>query len=637
MVKVKKTIVSILLVLVLFATACSNQKTADVEFTPGTYTGEAKGMGGNLTVEVVLEKNSIAEVNVTEHNETPGISDPALENVPKNIVAYQSLDVDTVAGATVTSGAILAAVEMALKESGADVQALKKSVKKNEGSDELIQKTADVVIIGGGGSGLSAAVSALRNDASVIILEKMPTLGGSTIMAGGQYNAVDKARQEKNTMRPELVKVIESYTTQKAVNKTHQRLMDELAAQIKEYKETGSTYVFDSPQLHALQSFKGGDQKGNLELIETLTLGAEESIGWLEELGVEFQDHVGTVTGALWQRTHQFVKPLVTGPIDAYVEFIEKSGDQAEIMLETRAYEIIMKDGRAVGVKARQNNHEVAVTANKGVIIATGGFARNQELISKYNVHWDNLSNLNSTNSVSATGDGILMAEAVNANLVGMEYIQLLPVGNPTTGGMSGNISINAANQLFVNNKGERFVAEDARRDTLTKGLLAQPDQAMWILHDAHEYTSEDVKNDFNEPIGQLVENGLAVKGETIEELAKNMGVDPAALVKTVDTYNMAVQGKIADPVGKKLMQDTFDKPPFYAAIRVPTIHHTMGGIEINKNAQVIDKNGKVIKGLYAAGEVTGGTHGANRLGGNAIPDTVVFGRIAGKSAALEM
>lgn len=634
----KKKVLSILLlfVVLLSVVACTSEPKEDVagRFTPGTYVGEAVGHGDKLELEVVVDENDILEVNIKKHNETDGIADPALERIPKEIVEYQSLNVDTVSGATVTSDAILEASKIALEKSGVDINELLKDVERKEDDKETVEKTVDVIVIGGGGSGLAAAVSALEEDASVLVLEKMSALGGSTIIAGGQYNAVDKERQENHTMRPELINELETFTKDEAKNDIHQRLMDELSEQIEEYKESGSTVVFDSPQLHALQSYRGGDQVGNLELIEEFAYGAEESIDWLEQLGVDFHDEIGTVTGALWQRTHQFVKPLVTGPIEAYVEYIESKEDKAEIMLETTVKDIIMEDGKAVGVNAVQGNKEIIVKANRGVIIATGGFARNSELVTKYNKHWDDISGLNSTNSVSATGDGILMAEDIGANLIGMEYIQLLPVGHPEKGGMEGNISINAANQLFINKKGERFVAEDSRRDTLTEALLDQEDQTMWILHDAHEYYDEDVKNDFNESIGQLVENGTAVKGNTIEELAEQMNVDPKILKETVDAYNKAVKGETTDSLGKNLMEEPFDKAPFYASVRVPTIHHTMGGIEINTDTQVIDTSGNVIPGLYAAGEVTGGIHGANRLGGNAIPDTVIFGKIAGKSAA---
>ncbi len=599
-------------------------------------TGEGNGLNGPILVEVTASQDEITEVVIKDHNESPGISDPAIEQIPEKIVASQSLKVDTVAGATYTSEGILEAVENALAEGGIDTEAFMIDQTAEEGEGETIELTYDVVVIGGGGAGLAAAVGALQNDSSVIVLEKMPTVGGSTIMAGGQYNAVDDLRQQAIEMRSDVFDSVHSYYEEEARNDLHHELMDTLKTQVEEYEAAGSTYTFDSPELHALQAYRGGDYVGDLELIYTLAKGAEESIGWLESLGVEFQDKVATVTGALWPRTHQFVKPLVTGPIDAYMEYIDSKGDQAKIMFETRAYELIMDGDAVVGVKAKQGNNEVVAMANNGVVIATGGFARNEELIAEYDSHWGGLDGLGSTNSVSATGDGIEMAQAVNASLVGMEWIQLLPVGDPVTGGMQGNISINAANQLFINNEGNRFVAEDERRDVLTQALMEQPDKVMWILHDAHEYYDETVKNDFNEEIGQLVEAGTVQVSDTIEGLAEEIGVSPENLKATVDTYNQAVAGEVQDPMNKTLLQDAFDKPPYYASKRVPTIHHTMGGIEITPLGQVVDTDGNIIKGLYAAGEVTGGIHGANRLGGNAVPDTVVFGRIAGESAALQ-
>ena len=599
----------------------------------GKYIGEAEGLNGPIKVEVELDEKEIKAIEILDHKETEGIADGAIENIPKRIVENQSIKIDTISGATYTSKGILEAVEKALKEAGADIEQFMKDSEADDKEGETIDKEADVAIIGAGGAGLAAAVSALENDAKVIILDKMPSVGGSTIIAGGQYNAVDAKRQGAQKMRPELIKELESYVNEEPVNETHKRLIEELKVQIEDYKKSGEDYIFDSPQLHALQAFKGGDQVGNLDLIEELTRGAEKSVAWLEKHGVEFRDEIATVTGALWPRTHQFVKPLVTGPIDAYKEFIKSKDDKAELMLETTAKELIIEDGKVVGVKAEQGKDKINIKA-KSVVIATGGFARNPELIEKYDSHWGGLEKLGSTNSVSATGDGIVMAFEAKAKLTGMEYIQLLPVGDPVTGGMQGNISINAANQLFVNIEGNRFVAEDERRDVLTKGLMEQPEKTMFILHDAHEYTDESVKNDFNEAIGDLVKAGTVVKGETIEELAKNMGVDANNLKKTVDEYNQAVAGKTKDKFGKKLLEDPFDKAPFYASKRVPTIHHTMGGLEIDRQARVIGENGKPIVGLYAAGEVTGGIHGANRLGGNAIPETVVFGNIAGESAA---
>lgn len=641
--KAKKLLAGLLSLSILFASACGNKDVGpkeeakteeDSTSKSGKFEGKGEGLNGDVKVEITYEDGEIKDVSVVDHKETEGIADPALKQIPEKIVKEQKINVDTISGATYTSKAIIDAVKKALEAAGANTDDFMKESKEANKDGETIEKEYDVVVIGGGGSGLAATVAALEEGASVLVLEKMPTVGGSTIIAGGQYNAVDKKRQDKMPMRKDTFESVKSYYEEEAKNDLHQELMDKLKEQVAEYEKSGMENTFDSVELHALQTYRGGDYVGDLNLIYQFTKGAEESIGILEGLGVDFVDEVFTVTGALWPRTHQFVKPLTTGPIEAYMEYIGKAGDKAEIIYEAKAENLIVEDGRVVGVEAKQGNDKIIAKAKKGVVMATGGFARNKDLVKKYGIHWEGLEKLGSTNAVSATGDGIIMGEEVGANLVGMEWIQLLPVGDPKTGGMQGNISINAANQLFVNNQGKRFVAEDQRRDVLTQGLMEQDGKEMWILHDAHEYTDETVKNDFNEEIGELVKKGVAVKGDTKEELAEAMGAPVENLKATVDDYNKVVAGEKEDDFGKKLLQDSFDKGPFYASRRVPTIHHTMGGLQINEACQVIDKDGKIIPGLYAAGEVTGGIHGSNRLGGNAIPDTVVNGRIAGKSAA---
>ena len=284
---------------------------------------------------------------------------------------------------------------------------------------------------------------------------------------------------------------------------------------------------------------------------------------------------------------------------------------------------------------AEGKNGKVTLNATKGVVLATGGFGANVEMRNKYNTElWPDLTDVKTTNHTGATGDGIVMAEAVNAKLVGMEYIQLLPMGDPVTGSLSGNIEQGVQNRIFVNKEGERFVDEGARRDTMTKALMEQTDSYMWVIVDKNSYPTGDTKNNFNESIDDLVKAGRAFKADTLEDLAKQIGVDPVAFVKSVETFNKAVDGTAKDEFGRTLFDKKIDTAPFYAGARVPTVHHTMGGVSINADAQVIDPNGKVIKGLYAAGEVTGGLHGTNRLGGNALADINVFGKIAGKNAA---
>lgn len=349
---------------------------------------------------------------------------------------------------------------------------------------------------------------------------------------------------------------------------------------------------------------------------------------------MEFQDKVFTVLGGLWPRAHAPVKPLGTGFIETFMDYINKNNTEMEVLVNTQATELIMEAGKVTGVKAKSPDGEVIVKANNGVVIASGGFAGNVEMRDKYNKNWPSLTNLKTTNHPGATGDGLIMAEAVGANLIDMEQLQLLPMGDPNTGSLSGNIEQGVENRIFVNKDGNRFVDEGARRDVMTKALFEQEDTFMWVVLDSHSYPTGDVRNHFNESIDELVTEGRAFKADTLEDLAEQIGVNPENLVKAVNEFNKCVETKTPDEFGRTLYEFKIDQAPFYAGARVPTVHHTMGGIQINTEARVLDKNGNIIPGLFAAGEVTGGIHGTNRLGGNALADINVFGKIAGENAA---
>lgn len=559
-------------------------------FKPGKYTGEGNGIHGKIQVEVTVDKNKILSVNVLKHSETAGVSDIAITQTTADIVKYQTLAVDAVAGASTTSTGIVAAVKQALVKAGADIANFQKKPEKTI-STKTIEKKADVVIIGAGGAGLSAAISAQQNGATVLVIEKMPKVGGNTIISGAAFNAVDPKRQKAQGIE-------------------------------------------DSIEKHYTQTYEGGDKKGNPKLIRTLVENAPATLTWLEGLGMEFKPEIFTVLGGLWPRAHAPVKPLGTGFIETYMNYIGKNKDKITVLVNTKATEIIMENGKAVGVKAVGPDGNIIATATKGVIVASGGFGANVEMRDKYNTKWSKLTNIKTTNQTGATGDGYVMAEKVGANLIGMEDIQLLPMGDPKTGSLSGNIEQGVENRIFVNEDGNRFVDEGGRRDVMTKALFEQKDASMWVILDKHSYPTGDIKNHFNESIDELVAQGRAYKANTLEELAKQIGVDPANLTKSVIVFNKAAETKVPDIFGRKLFANKIDTAPFYAGARVPTVHHTMGGIEINTNAQAIDKNGKIIPGLYAAGETTGGIHGTNRLGGNALADINVFGKIAGKNAA---
>ncbi len=563
-------------------------------YTPGIYTAAAKGNNGDVKVEVEVSATEIVSVKVVEHQETPGISDKAIAELPAAIVAVQGLGVDTVSGATFTSKAILEAVAACMAQAGADVEALKavSGAKTEQAADETLE--ADVIVIGAGGAGMAAAVQANQNGASVIVIEKQASIGGNTILSGGAFNAVKDGSEEA--------------------------IANE-----------------DSVEKHYEQTIKGGDNEGDPELVRTMVENAYDGLEWLKSMGMEFKEGVFTVTGGLWPRAHKPVDPVGTGFFKTYQKYVDEH-ENIEILLNTKASDLIMDAGRVTGVIATgETGNTITLNAKKAVILATGGFAKNVEMRMKYDTIWGNLDEtVQSTNHSGATGDGIVMAQTVGAELVQMGYVQLLPLGDPETGSLSGNIELDVERRIFINTNGDRFVNEGGRRDDMTKALFEQPDHMMWIVLDSHCYPTGEEKNNFNESINQLVAEGRAFKGETIEELASAINVPAENLQKALDDFNAHVKSKEPDAFGRTLYSDPIDKGPFYAAARVPTVHHTMGGVKINKEAQVINAGGEIIPGLYAAGEVTGGIHGKNRLGGNALADILVFGRIAGKNAAAE-
>lgn len=559
----------------------------------GAIVGEAKALNGQpLKLGVSFDGSKISEIQILKMSETKWVGDAAVVQVIDDVVKYQSVNVDTMSGATISSKAAIEAVTNAIKLKGLDPADYQKKPVKAATLTKAVEMKSDVVIIGAGGAGLAAAVSANQNGAKVIVFEKMARIGGNTVISGAAYNAVDPKRQ----------------------------------------KAAG---VEDSLDKFYTQMYEGGDKKAKPELVKTFVENAYPALEWLEGLGMPFRDSVFTVLGALWPRSHQPADPVGTGYFNTYMRYINEHKDQVQIYLNTEVTDIIKENGRVVGVKAKNSDGIITAYAAKGVIDAAGGFGANIEMRNKYNKIWPDLTNIGTTNHPGATGDGMVMAEKAGANLIDMKEIQLLPMGDPVTGSLSGNIEQGVENRIFVNNSGNRFVDEGARRDVMTNALFKQQDSFMWVIVDKHSYPTGETRNNFNESIDQLIAEGRAYKADTIEDLAKQIGVDPKNLKDAVDTFNKAVDKSITDEFGRKLFKDKLDTPPYYAGARKPTVHHTMGGVEINTSAQVLDKDGKVIPGFYAAGEVTGGIHGGNRLGGNAVPDTVIFGKIAGESAAL--
>lgn len=609
-------------------------EVSNATYSPGTYESEAEGYKDIIKVKVDFDEDEITNIEVVENSESSGIGTVPLEYIPEKIVENQSLGVDKVSGATVTSNALLMAVKDAVKQAGGDVKALEdKEVTRNT---EPINDEADVVVVGGGGAGLSAAVSAASEGKSVILVEKAPGLGGNTVRAGGPYNIPDEARQKNLEKASESsMEKIKELTKKEAKNDRHQELMDQLAKEIEEYENDQSKdYLFDSNALHILQTYDGGDYVADLSLIEEMVDNGFDTLNWLSENGVEWKEEVTAATGALWSRSHTPVNATGTDYIVANKKKADELG--VKFYMNTKAEEIIMEDGRAVGIKGKNEDAPVEIKA-KSVILTTGGFGANKEMVNEYDSSIPDT--ILTTNSPNITGDGLVMAKEAGAALRDMTEIQIHPLGDPITGGLEGSVRGPGVESYYlINNDGKRFIAEDKRRDEMTAAEFAQADGEVYLITSQNSGAINDEGiTYFAMDVDKLIEQNRVFKADTIEELAEKIGVDPQNLKETHDKFNTMVENGEDEEFGRTVFGQKLDQGPFYASPRIPTVHHTMGGVSIDTDAHVLDEDGNPIPGLYAAGEITGGIHGGNRLGGNALLDIHVFGRIAGTNAANEI
>lgn len=615
---------------------CLNQaqgkKAAPLALKNGTFEGKAYGNNGWLTVEVTIKDNKITDIKTPGQRETKYLGDTAIREIGKDVLQYQTLNVDNIAGATVTSTALKTAIAQAIEKAGGDIAAFQKPVpEKIKKVAGITKGSADLIIVGAGGAGLSAAVTAkdlgVKN---VLVLEKMPVVGGNTLRCASAFNAADPDRQKALPMTETLKDAVVKAISEKPVSEEHAKLMADVKAKYEAYLKSGSKTLFDCPEWHALQTYNGGDKVGQIPLIRQYSNNVLDTLHWMQSKGSPVMDRVSQGAGALWQRTHQLDAPAGLGLIDPLYQAAVKQG--VNFKLGMRVQDLILNDkGRVIGVTATDKvGNKYEFTSKDGVILATGGYSQNKEMRQKSAPHLT--SEMVSTNQPGTTGDGIIIATRHGADTTGMNYVQVYPLATPGTGALQGRARKMSGldDVIDVNKNGERFVKEDARRDEFVAAIKKQPGGVVYDIND-----SSIVKplNSFNEDVETLVSIGRIYKADSLADLAKQLGMPADKLEATVAEFNKMVEAKKDPKFGRKLFDRPIVKPPFYATPRAPSIHHTMGGLQISTNAQVLDKNGKPIPGLYAAGEVTGGIHGSNRLGGNATADVLTFGRIAAKSA----
>ena len=589
---------SLILVIVLTLLSCNNNakndtvKQNDVKeknelnkssnSTGTVYKGTAMGYNDLINVDVTLDDGKILDVKVTSHNETPGIGgelkdidgkivtnggEAPITLIPRLMVENNSINIDTVTGATVTCYGIEHAVADAMVKANIRVDAISSATEEKrddanvsniELTDEEKKKlekyvervnfdiknedtTTDVVIIGGGGEGLTAAISAAKNGANVIIVEKNGEIGGNTLVCGAIYNAPDSELQKKlPMMSEEKIAVIEKALNETPINDEHKKLQDKVRTELEEFKTLnnkldGGAGVFDSESWFALQTYNGGDKIGNLSLIETFANNAFKTLELLKGMGFKIYDSISQGAGALWERTHTSAMPMGTGIISTLLNEVKKH-DNIKVLTYVEAKEIITNENKeVVGVKCiDKNKNEFTISTNRGVVIATGGFSANKAMLNKYNTKWKDLDNATTTNrETSSTGAGIEMGLNAGADTVDMSQIQLLYLGNVKNGKLTRypKRDVNAVDEIiFINKEGKRFVNEGDRRDVISESILNIDENLFYILEsgDGDDYVSI-YGNDFESADGfslkYLVDNEYIYVGDTLEELCEKINV----------------------------------------------------------------------------------------------------------------
>ncbi|MCZ3621986.1 flavocytochrome c [Lactobacillus mulieris] len=611
----------------------------------GKYQVRAKGHGTSfMPMEVTLSDNKIEKIEVDAQGETKGVADEVFHRLPEEIVKNQTLNVDAVSGATISSHGVIDGISQAIDEAGGDSNEWKKRPKPSSHKQADSELTADVLIIGAGGAGLSAAARAIEFGKKVIILEKYPQIGGNTARAGGPMNAAEPNWQKNFKCLPgekeTLKQLIEMPISE--IDEEYQADFKKLQKQIQKYLDSDANYLFDSVLLHEIQTYLGGkrvDLKGHeihgkYELVTTLVNNVLDSVKWLEKLGVKFdKDNVTMPVGALWRRGHKPVEPMGYAFIHVLGDWVKVHG--GKILTETKAEDLLISDGKVKGAIAKRSDGSQVTVHTKATVLTAGGFGANTQMCQKYNTYWKEIADdIATTNSPAITGDGIKLGLAAGAGLVGMGFIQLMPVSDPVTGELFTGLQTPPENYIMVNQKGERFVNEYAERDTLASAAIAQGGLFYLIADDK---IKETAYNTSQEAIDAQIKAGTLYKANTLEELAKETGMNPTTLVNSIKKYNSYVEQGHDPEFGKSVFNLKCEKAPFYATPRKPAIHHTMGGLVIDTKAHVLNDDNKIIQGLYSAGENAGGLHAGNRLGGNSLADIFTFGRIAAETIADEI
>ena len=613
----------------LFGYGCGakSASTSSDAGVSGDFTGTAKGFGGDGSVTLTLTDGAITGCTAEGKDETEGVGSQAIAKMPGEIAESGSIAVDGVSGATVTSTAIKEAAAAALTAAGLNPDDYKTAVEKDAAAEDSTVD-ADVVVVGAGGAGMTAAITAAGEGKSVVVLESQSMVGGNSVRATGGMNAAKTVYQDENEFGEAagVEKTLKTAAEKYADNETITALAKTVSEQWAAYQANPTGY-FDSVELMELDTMIGGKGINDPELVETLCANSADAIDWLDEHGITLHN-VSSFGGASVKRIHRPVnaegKTVSVGSymIPLLQENCEKAG--VKMMLDTTATEILTDaNGAAVGVKATGASGETVTVNAKAVVLASGGFGANLDMVVKYKPE---LKGFMTTNAPGIQGQGIEMAQAIGAATVDMDQIQIHPTVEANTAALITE-GLRGDGAILINEEGQRFIDEVGTRDVVSAAEIAQTGSYSWLVVDQAMVDASSV-------IQGYIKKGYTVTGATYEELGEAMGVDAAAFAETMEKWNGYVEAKNDPDFGRTSFANPLNTAPYYAVKVTAGVHHTMGGLKINANTEVLNEKGEVIPGLFAAGEVTGGVHGANRLGGNAVADFTVFGRIAGAAAS---
>ena len=597
----------------LMATGCTpTPKAADsaeqpaIAYEPGTYTAEAPGKKSMVRMKMTFSDSAIIDVKLTDHHETERIADAAINALGKEIVDLQSLNVDTVTGATVTSMAMLAAITDCVDQAGGDVSALE-SGPSAEKSTDVEEIEADLIVVGAGASGLPIAVTAAQAGKRVVVFEKNAFMGGNMLISDGRlFVPLDGIPAEA---RKEMTEPLKRYFFASLEAAREAGTSDETIEKIRSdwdaWYAAGNTTAFDSKE-YFINCTSVGSEAG-------YTCGLMATQWFYEELGVKLDVPVIGIAGLQYPRsTRPADSPCGAGFIDGIENYIaEKSLNQIEFLFSTPATELIVDNGAVVGVEgACEDGTTYRVRATSGVVLATGGYGASKEWLERLAPSWgfDAIEAVPTVDGKGIVGDGLALGESVGAALAALDYTMLIPYAHPTAYILDHVIG-DTTNPLVVNLNGVRFMDETASRNDMTMKLMEQPEQKCFVIASAqNSCIGPNGRNFGGEMVDHLLDFGLVYKADTLEELAEVAGLPVDALLQTVEKYNEQCAKQETDEFGRFYFETTapIADGPYYASPCTWATLITFGGLAVDETFSVLDETGNRIPGLFAMGEVAG-------------------------------